>query len=248
MSGGAPRPSLTRGPYTARPMSTRRDERERRRQEREEREQAALKARARRMRLIQAAIGALLLAAVVVGVVLATTGGEDDQAAAEVRLPARQETDLDAAVRAAGCEFREFRSEGRRHIDPGGTYDRYRTNPPTSGPHDPVPADDGAYASGQSPRKEAWVHTLEHGRILLQYRPGTPARQVQQLEALFNEPNRGEPGYHMTLLENNTEMEYAAAAVAWTAYVGCERITDRTWDAFRAFRDRFTDQAPELIP
>jgi hypothetical protein len=230
-------------------MSTRRDERERRRLEREAREQAAMRARTRRMRLVQAGIGALLLAAVLAGVVLATTGGDEEgAAAAEVTLPARRETDLAAAARAAGCEFREFRSEGRRHIDPGGTFDRYRTNPPTSGPHDPVPAEDGVYQPGQTPRKEAWVHTLEHGRILLQYRPGLPARQREQLQALFDEPNRGEPGYHMVLLENNTEMEYAAAAVAWTAYVGCERITDRTWDAFRAFRDRFTDQAPELIP
>jgi hypothetical protein len=231
-------------------MSTRRDERERRRQEREAREQAALRARARRMRLIQAGIGALLLAAVVVGVVLATAGGDEEgDAAAEVTLPARQETDLARAARAAGCEFREFPSEGREHLrDPGETFDDYRTNPPTSGTHDPVPAEDGVYGSGQTPRKEAWVHTLEHGRIILQYRPGTPARQVAQLEALFNEPNRGEPGYHMVLLENNTEMEFAVAAVAWTAYVGCERVTDRTWDAFRAFRDRFTDQAPELIP
>jgi hypothetical protein len=228
-------------------MSHRRDERERRRKEREAREEAARRTRQRRARLVQAGIGALLLAAIAVAVVL-VTGGDEEGASAEVTLPARQETDLQAAVRAAGCEFREVRSQGQRHLEPGGTFDRYNSNPPTSGPHDPIQAEDGIYPPGQTPRKEAWVHTLEHGRIILQYRPGLPAARVQQLEALFNEPNRGEPGYHMVLMENNTDMEYAVAAVAWTAYVGCERVTDRTWDAFRAFRDRYTDQAPELIP
>jgi hypothetical protein len=231
-------------------MSSRRDQRERRREEREAREAAARKSQARRARLVQAGIGAALLVAVVVGIVLATGGEEDgrSQAAAEVRLPARQETDLEAAVQAAGCEYDEFESEGRRHIDPGGTYDDYETNPPNSGPHDPVPAEDGVYEPGRSPRTEAWVHTLEHGRIILQYRPGLPAQQRAQLEALYNEPNRGEAAYHMVLMESTTDMPYAAAAVAWTASVRCERITDRTWDAFRAFRDRYTDQAPELIP
>jgi len=228
-------------------MSHRRDERERRRKEREAREEAARRSRQRRTRLLQAGLAALLLAAIAVAAVL-VTGGDEEGASAEVTLPARQESDLDAAVRAAGCEYREVRSQGRRHLEPGGTFDRYNSNPPTSGPHDLIPAEDGIYPSGRTPRKEAWVHTLEHGRIILQYRPGLPAAQVRQLEALFNEPNEGQPGYHMVLMENNTEMEYAAAAVAWTAYVGCERVTDRTWDAFRAFRDRYTDQAPELIP
>ena len=239
-------------PYNGPPMTTRRDEKDRRRREREEREAAARRSQARRTRLVQAGLGAFLLAAVVVGIVLALGGGDEDgapQASSQVTLPERRETDLAAAARAAGCEYREFPSEGRDHLpNSGDTFDDYKTNPPTSGTHDPVPAEDGIYEPGQSPPKEAWVHTLEHGRVILQHRPGLPARQRAQLEALFNEPNRGQPGYHMVLLENNTDMEYAVAAVAWTASVGCEQVNDRTWDALRAFRDRYTDQAPELIP
>jgi hypothetical protein len=42
-------------------------------------------------------------------------------------------------------------------------------------------------------------------------------------------------------------MPYQVAASAWGHFIGCERVTDRTWDALRAFRARYTLQAPEKI-
>ena len=48
------------------------------------------------------------------------------------------------------------------------------------------------------------VHTLEHGRVNLQYKKGTPASTVSRLEALVAEQNEG---YHMLLYENTTDME-----------------------------------------
>ncbi len=165
-------------------------------------------------------------------------------------LPERRITDLNAAVRAAGCELRTFRSEGREHLS-GPTLSRevrYRTNPPTSGTHEEVAPEEGVYEPGTAPREEAWVHLLEHGRILMQYRPGSDPARIAQLEQLYEEPNQGAPSYHVVLMENTTRMPYQVAAVGWTAYVGCKQVTDRTWDALRAFRDRYVDKAPELIP
>ena len=46
------------------------------------------------------------------------------------------------------------------------------------------------------------VHTLEHGRINVQYTKGTPAADVAKLEALVQEQNEG---YHMLLYENTTK-------------------------------------------
>lgn len=78
---------------------------------------------------------------------------------------------------------------------------------------------------------------------------GTPARRVGQLETLFNESYAGGgAGYHTLLLENTSQMPFAVAAVAWTRYVGCERFTDRTFDALRAFRADAVDEAPEQVP
>ena len=62
------------------------------------------------------------------------------------------------------------------------------------------------------------VHTLEHGRINVQYKKGTPAADVAKLEALLAEQNEG---YHMLLYENTTDMEPAVAATAWTHSLTC---------------------------
>jgi hypothetical protein len=56
--------------------------------------------------------------------------------------------------------------EGRWHLDPGEKW-RYRSSPPTSGPHDPVPVRPGFYKEPQPP--ERLVHSLEHGTIVIYY-------------------------------------------------------------------------------
>ena len=89
------------------------------------------------------------------------------------------------------------------------------------------------------------VHPLEHGRILIQYKPGTPKATVDQLEALLAE---NEDGYHMLLFENTTGMESAVAATAWTHSVTCPEMNDKVFDAFRTFRARYIDKGPERVP
>ncbi|MBA3327798.1 MAG: DUF3105 domain-containing protein [Solirubrobacterales bacterium] len=238
-------------------MSSRQEEKERRKAERLERERAEAGA-ARRKRLAQIVGGVIVAAAIVAGIVFAAAGGDgggDDssepsqQGERGLPIPAQRETDLQKAVRAAGCTFKEFESEGQTHVNETLTPADFKTNPPTSGQHDPVPAEDGVYEPAGAPAFRNWVHTLEHGRILLQYKPGTPQPRVRQLRTLFNEPVAGGPeGYHLVLMQNDTDMPFQVAAVAWTRYVGCKEFTDRTFDALRAFRDLYVDKAPEQVP
>lgn len=174
--------------------------------------------------------------AVVLGVAASTPAASRDVS------PAQRAA---ALAKAAGCGLKTFPSEGVRHTTGKATY---RTNPPTSGPHSPVAAEDGSYAPGEEPRVERWVHSLEHGRVLIQYRPGTPKRRIDALETLGVERLRGSAGYHVLVFQNNTRMPYAVAAVAWRRYVGCRRYNTRTLSALRAFRRAYTDRAPELVP
>jgi Protein of unknown function (DUF3105) len=238
-------------------MSSRKEEKERLRREREELERAATASENRRKR-IGIALGGLLAAAVAVIVVLAVLSGGDDNGGSEpgggdsngASLPTQQTDDLDEAVKAASCTFKEFPDEGNSHLPSReDTFDGYKTNPPTSGTHVPPPAAlDGVYEPGNSPPKEHWVHTLEHGRVIFQYKPGTPANRIDQLETLMNEGVNGQPGgYKSALMENNTEMPFAVAAVSWRSYVACEQFTDRAFDALRAFRAESVDNgvAPE---
>jgi hypothetical protein len=58
----------------------------------------------------------------------------------------------------------------------------YHTTPATSGPHFAFTAAAGVY---QRPVAEGLtVHALEHGRVAIQYSPGTSQREVEQLARL----------------------------------------------------------------
>jgi hypothetical protein len=239
-------------------VSSRQEEKERRRREREEREQAMASKAATRRRL-QLVFGAVLIVAVIVAAIaaIASNGGGDDKGSSKeneasvgtAAIPAKKISDFDQAVQAAGCTYKQYPSEGRQHLPSDtATNNKYKTNPPTSGNHRPTPAEDGVYARNNPPAKENAVHALEHGRIEIEYAPSVTKRQQAQLNTLFNEPLKGVEGYHQLLFENNTDMPYQVAAVAWTQLMGCKTMNDKTFDAIRAFRERFVDKGPELIP
>ena len=84
---------------------------------------------------------------------------------------------------------------------------------------------DGFYRAGNTPPKENFVHTLEHGRIEFQYKPGTPAADVAKLRRLAEEPLNGTAGYHVLLFENNTKMPEQFAATAWTKSIACPTLS-----------------------
>ncbi len=93
------------------------------------------------------------------------------------------------------------------------------------------------------------VHSLEHGRVNIQYKPGTPAPMVEKIEALGSEELRfGRDAYHTLVYQNATEMDAAIAATAWTQSLTCPEMNDGVYDAVRAFRVAYTDKGPELIP
>jgi len=237
-------------------VASRQEEKERRRAQRVAEEEKA-RAGAQRARRLQMVGGAVLVAAIVVvaAVLISSKSGGSDKSPSSKKAtngaaipgagPLAKADKLPAAAKAAGCVSKTFPAEGRNHVT---TTVHYKTNPPTSGDHNPTPAQDGIYDPGNTPAKENFVHTLEHGRIELQYRPGTPKHTISQLETLFSEKFNGTIGYHMLLFENTTRMPYAIAATAWTQMLGCPRMNNKVFDAVRAFRARYTDKGPEFIP
>jgi len=160
-------------------------------------------------------------------------------------LPKVKRKSLAAAARAAGCTVSHPRDEGVEHASQEFTAADYGTNPPTSGTHNPDWYEDGIYTSGTTPHLGMLVHALEHGRIEVQYAPGTDAATVARLERLADEL---EGGYHLLLFENGTEMPFAVAATAWGHLLGCPGMNDRVFDALRAFRNTYIDKGPEVVP
>jgi hypothetical protein len=231
-------------------MASRKEQKEALRAERERKAQDAAAAERRRRMIGFGAAGALVLAAVVaIAVVLISSGGgeeEHKQSAAEsggefqkASIPAKGDgEDLDAAAKAAGCKVGRHEAEGRSHVD--GRVE-YKTNPPNSGDHSEFAAEDGAYT--EQVALEELVHGLEHGRVILWYRPDASPQLKGQLKALFDEDT-----FHMILAPNDRKMPSEVAASAWLRTITCKKVTDKTWDALRLFRDQARDQAPEQVP
>jgi Protein of unknown function (DUF3105) len=239
-------------------VASRQEQKEARRRERLERERKEAAAAARRKRLQLGGgvmLGLAALAAVVLAVVVGLGGGDSDSGAqapeaseqAAAQLPPQETTDMAAAAEAAGCQLTNAEFEGANHEEKEFTPADYRTNPPTSGNHTPDWYDDGVYVPDTTPSLGMLVHTLEHGRINIQYKPGTPADTVAQLEALVASEEMNE-GYHLLLYENTTGMDAAVAATAWTHSLTCPRMNDRVFDAIRTFRARYIDKGPETVP
>lgn len=237
----------------------RKAERERLRNERKQQESKA--AGAERTRLfVGYGIAGILVAAVAVGliVVIVNSAGDGSGSARVESLsgstndvaldersgtepPAWEETDLQAAAQAAGCEVElDLPEEGRNHLDPDAERPDYRTDPPTSGNHVNAPYQqaDGAYV--EKPKDIFVVHSLEHGRIAIQYDPSLPEEDQLALRGLYDTMYAG------ALLFPNPDMPYAVAVTAWRSKLGCEEYQGAaTLDAIRAFGTETFGRSPE---
>lgn len=227
-------------------------EREKRQQERLEAEQAETSSSRNRLIVGYAIAATAVLAAVVLIIVLAT-GGDDAGAKGDAHInlnaavgstngvppdnragtppPPVKVEDLEEAAKQAGCKLRlKLVDEGAEHIPPKSPTPDYGTNPPTSGPHvePPYQQADGAYS--QMPAEINIVHTLEHGRMEIQYAPDLPKKDQLALKGLYDTM------YGATLLFPNDKMPYEVAATTWTNLMGCPEYKGAiTLDAIRAF-------------
>lgn len=232
-------------------MANRREEeRERLRQAREERESSQAKSGKRRLAAVYAIAGMIVL--LVIGgivAVVASSGGEGGGGASHINQasgstngvkpderegtspPGAETVKLKQAAQKAGCTLRlHLRDEGHEHIPPTAPTPDYKTNPPTSGNHvePPYQQADGAYS--EMPGEIFIVHSLEHGRMEIQYSPELPAADQLALKGLYDTMYGG------TLLFPNENMDYAVAATTWTNLIGCDEYKGAaTLDAIRAF-------------
>jgi hypothetical protein len=159
--------------------------------------------------------------------------------------PPIQFADLKVSAEKAGCEVKlNLPDEGNTHV-PNSTLVHYGTVPPTSGNHNPVPIDDGAYrtqitsdtSKPTNIRNE--VHAMEHGRIEIHYKPSLPEEQQLALKGVFDADPDG------MLLYPDPDMPYDVAATAWTNEVVCPNYNAEVLDVIRNFRDTYRGNGPE---
>ncbi len=224
-------------------------ERERLRQERIEAEAREKRSGGNRLLITYAIVSTVVLAVAVLIFVLVSGGSEsgdahinsrqemgstngvepDDRVGTEV--PATKVFDLDEAAEKAGCEVKlKLKDEGHTHLPQNSPPPIYKTTPPTSGNHvePPYQQADGAYAETPDPLNV--VHSLEHGRLAIQYKPSLPEKEQLELKGLYDTM------YGASLLYPNDRMPYEVAATTWTNLIGCREYKGSiTLDAIRAF-------------
>ena len=103
-------------------------------------------------------------------------------------------------------------NEGWAHVPEGSTI-TYQSNPPASGPHYPVWLRYQEYS--QAMPRGYWVHNLEHGAIVVLYRPDAPADIVRQItEAFRSIPEDSSCGHQRALLTPDPLLPRLTAVVA----------------------------------
>jgi hypothetical protein len=233
-------------------VAKRKEQKEALRREREERDRQA-REQQRRKRLVGLGVaGALVSAALVVLMVLLLSG--DDGPSAKVlpdggEVPAAKITDLKRAADAAGCRLSSERARARDHSQDPDERIRYRTNPPTDGKHYQVPAEDRAY--DRAPPDSHLVHTLEHGRIVIWFKPTLPESARAALKGFYDEDS------YQIVLTPRRNMPHDVAASAWGRdpeplgtglLLACRRYNEKVFDALRTFRDEHRSNGPEPVP
>jgi hypothetical protein len=108
------------------------------------------------------------------------------------------------------------------------------TNPPVTGRRiEQSIAADGSHIGRSTPAINATIHSLLHGRVLIQYRPGLADPEVRALDRLVrDDPDR------VVGFENQTGMTAPVAATAYLSLLTCPRVDAGSLHALRVFRDR----------
>lgn len=210
-------------------MSKKLEEKQQRRLAEEAKKEAARKA-ARKRSLTTLALAVVVTAGVVFLVV------RDRQA--------REGPDggnVGVAAEQAGCdEIQEYDEQGRDHIDVGAQHEEYNSSPPTSGPHYASPAQTGFYPPDGAPPPEQLVHNLEHGQIVIWYRPDIAESAIDALESIAND----QIASTVVAPYDDIEASFSYAVTGWTASMTCAQVSEA---AINEFRREYQGRAPEPL-
>lgn len=140
-----------------------------------------------------------------------------------------------------GTDFsRAVAYEGANHIQENENA-RYQSNPPTSGEHWSFPLRSGIYDTEKP--DEAVVHSMEHGRVWVSYKPSISEETKKALEALMKTQGQ-------TILSPRNANDTDIALAAWTRLDTFNLNPDGTFDEkrIRDFIQRYRNKGPESVP
>ena len=130
-------------------------------------------------------------------------------------------------------EDTEYDGSSRDHV-PNPTYE---VNPPAGGAHMPIAAQPGFYREGSPvPPDGQLVHAMEHGFVVLWYKPGLASDEMQKVEALSDRFGRE------LVVAPRLSLGGPVAVTAWHHRMLCTAIDA---EAIASFVERYADKGPE---
>lgn len=117
---------------------------------------------------------------------------------------------------------------GALHLEPGQEFDSYSSFPPTSGPHDPTPAEVGAIYESPQPLPPL-VHSMEHGAVIFWVGSAPPGMREQLLgvvQGLF------QAGYEAMVVTPLPVLQVPFAVTAWGTLQRCLGVSPSEVRAF----------------
>ena len=144
---------------------------------------------------------------------------------------------LRASLEQDGCTVDSRADKGRNHVSTA----TYSVNPPAGGDHDSVPWPAGFYDVANPPADGHLVHSLEHGFVVVWYRPDAVApATVDRLRDLARRAR-------WVLVVPRPSLPTALAASAWHRRLLCPASADplRASGPLGTFVTAFRNQGPE---
>jgi len=139
-----------------------------------------------------------------------------------------------AALEQQGCTVDSRADEGRSHVPAAEA--QYSVNPPAGGNHDAVPSPAGFYDLANAPSDAHLVHSLEHGFVVVWYRPdGVAPATVDRLRELAR-------GHRWVIVVPRLALPAALAATAWHRRLLCPDGAD---GPLGTFVTEFRNAGPE---
>lgn len=144
---------------------------------------------------------------------------------------ARRTGDLWRLAGGSSCHRVQHPADlGVLHLEPGEPFDDYSSFPPSSGPHDPTPAQVGAIYE-EPPPLPTLVHSMEHGAVVVWVGAASEEMREQLLaavQALFRE------GYEALVVTPLPVLQVPFAMTAWGTLQRCLGVSPQEIRAFVA--------------
>ena len=151
-----------------------------------------------------------------------------------------EQLDQVSEVEAECAPVETYSEMAPRHIEDGAPHKPYNSNPPTSGPHYAVPASPGFYETSEAPDPEQVVHNLEHGQVVIWYRPNINTFFESQIAQLVAQA----PQHTVAVPFEEMNTPYNIVITTWTKARACENASQ---DVVDDFREKFQGRAPEPL-